>query len=226
MKKAFLLTALFLASWGAAAQDIVSHNISDFNQIVLTGKLNVVLEQGNKNSFEVTLHNITADRFSWTISDGKLNLRLRANTRQEGSADVKIVYKHIDALDVASASIRNEGTIESDLFEVKVANGGNINIAAQSKDITVNADGNSAVTLSGNTLYLNISANSKAKIDARALQARSAMVNAQVNAEIFVWGTERLEAKAGSNSVIYYKGTPEIFKTTTNLMGSIEQFAY
>ena len=226
MKKAFLLTALFLASWGAAAQDIASYNPGEFTQIILAGKINVILEQGNENTFEVTLHNIGADRFSWSSYDGKLSMKLKANTRQEGSADVRITYKHIDLIDATTASVRAEGPIPADIFTVKVANGANVTVETQSKDITVAADGNSAVTLSGNTLYLNINANSKAKIDARALQARSAIVNAQINAEVFVWGTERLEAKAGSNSVIYYKGTPEIFKTATNLMGSIEQFAY
>ncbi|MCD8185927.1 MAG: DUF2807 domain-containing protein [Rikenellaceae bacterium] len=226
MKKLVLLTAVFLCAGAATAQEVVSHKLNDFNQISLNGTLNVVLEQGEENSFEVTLHNTDADRFTWSTTDRKLALRLRANTRQQASADVKIIYKQIDALDVVSSSVRTENPIQSDLFELKLANGANVTIGVQAKDFTVHAEGNSAASLSGNTLYLHISAASKSKIDARGVESRSAVVNSTLNGEVFVWATERLEAKAGSNSVIFYKGIPEIFKQSTNLMGSIEQFSY
>lgn len=226
MKKILLSAALCFASLGLAAQDVVSHNLSEFSQIVLSGKMNVVLEQGDRNSFEVTLHNTEADRFSWSITDGKLNLRLRANTQRDVSADVKITFQRLNALDVSGASVRGESPVTDGIFTLKISNGGNVTLETRSKDVSVQADGNSAATLSGETLYLTIHANSKAKIDARAIQARSAIVTAQFNAEVFVWGTERLEAKANSNSVIYYKGTPEIYKPTTGTMGSVEQFSY
>lgn len=226
MKKIVLLTAVLLCVLGASAQEVVSYSLSDFNQLVLTGKMNVVLEPGDENKFELTLHNTEAERFTWNTADGKLSLRLRANTRQEGSADVRVTYKHIDGIDAVSSSVRAEGPVVSDIFELKVANGANVTLETQSKDVTVTADGNSAATVSGSTLYLHINATAKSKIDARRMEARAATVNAQLNAEVFVWGTERLEAKAGSNAVIFYKGTPEIFKQTTNLMGSIEQFSY
>lgn len=226
MKKTLLIALLGLLSLKVTAQDIVSHDLGDFNQIVLSGKMNVTLVEGDRNSFEVKFHNTTGDRFTWNVTDGKLNLRLRINTQREGSADVRITYKKLDGLDVSQASVRAEEAVESDIFTLKAANGANIVLESQSKDLTVNADGNSAVTLSGETLYLTINANSKAKIDARALQARSAIVATQFNAEVFVWGTEKLDAKAGSNSVIFYKGTPEIFKTSTSMAGSVEQFSY
>jgi len=226
MKKIGLIAVLLLGSTGLFAQEITAGNLGEFNQIVLTGKMNVVLVEGEQTGIEVILHNTEAERFSWSVSESKLNVRLKPNTQRDGTADVKITYKRLNALDVASSSVRNENTISSGIFDLKVANGANVTLQAEAKDITVSADGNSATTLTGNTLYLNISANSKAKIDARAMEARAAFVSTQLGAEVFVWGTEKLEAKAGSNSVIYYKGTPEIFKPTTNLMGSVEQFSY
>ena len=226
MKKILLSAALCLASLGLAAQNVVSHNLSDFNQIVLSGKMNVVLEPGDRNSLEVTLHNTEADRFSWNIGDGKLNLRLRANTQRDVSADVRIVFKRLNALEVSGASVRGESPVTDGIFALRISNGGHVTLETRSKDVSVQADGNSAATLSGETLYLDIRANSKAKIDARALQTRSAIVTAQFNAEVFVWATERLEAKANSNSVVYYKGTPEIYRPSTATMGSVEQFSY
>jgi len=226
MKKFALLTALMATCWGLTAQEIITHKLNDFNQISLNGNLNVVLVPGEENSFEVTLHNTDADRFSFSTTDGKLALRLKANTRQQASADVKIIYKKIDLLDVISSSVRGEGAIVSDLFELKTGNGANVTIEVNAKDLSVTADGNSAASISGKTPYLNIAATSKSKVDARGVEARSAQVTSTLNGEVFVWATERLEAKAGSNAVIFYKGTPEIFKQSTNLMGSIEQFSY
>ena len=226
MKKILLIIAGWAGCLGLSAQDIVSNNLGEFDRISLTGKMNVVLVQGDRNSFEVTLHNAEADRFSWTVSNGKLNLRLRANTQRESSADVKITYNGVNALEVSGASVRGENTFTGDIFTLTVNNGGNATVSTQSKDVTVQADGNSAATLSGKTLYLSINANSKAKIDARALEARAAFVSTQLGAEVFVWGTEKLDARAGSNSIIFYKGTPELFKKSTSLMGSIEQFSY
>jgi hypothetical protein len=226
MKKTRFILFLWLFVREVTAQEITLNDLGEFNRIVLSGKMNVTLEQGDRNALEVSLHNTTEDRFSRSVSDSTLTLRLRVNTRQESSADVKITYRTLNELEVATASERAESPIKADLFTLKVANGAKATIESHSKDLTVIADGNSATSLSGQTLYLTITANSNAKIDARALEARSAIVSAQFNAEVFVWGTEKLDAKAGSNATIFYKGTPEIFKTSAALMGSVEQFSY
>ena len=226
MKKTLLIAVAWIGTLGLSAQDILSNNPGEFSQLSLSGKMNVVLVEGDRNSFEVTLHQAEPDRFSWSVSDGKLNMRLRTNTQKESSADVKITYTKLNLLEVSGASVRCENALTGGIFSLTVNNGGNATVEVQAKDVTVQADGNSAATLSGQTLYLNIGANSKAKVDARVLEARAATVSTQFGAEVFVWGTEKLDAKAGSSSVIYYKGTPEIFKQSSSLMGSVEQFSY
>lgn len=226
MKKILLLVFFCTASLGLAAQNIVSHTVSDFNQLSISGKMNVIIEQGDENKFEVSLTDVETDKFSWTLSDKKLVLKLKANTRKDAVVDVKVTYKSLNGIHVTTASVRAENETDSGIFNIKLNNGAHLNMTINAKDITMSSDGNSAATLAGETLYLNIHANARSKIDARALEARSAIVTSQFGSEIFVWGTERLEAKAANNSVVYYKGTPEIFKPGNNTLGSIEQFSY
>lgn len=226
MKRTALIVAVLCwACAGGFAQEL-SLNPGKFDRIELAGKMNVVLVEGSVGSVEATLHNTESDYFSCSVTGGRLQVRLRPDPQRTGTADVKIVCPKIDRLDVSAASVSNKGVVTADLFELKTANGARAAIQTDSPDITVSADGNSSVSLTGSTLYLNIEAGSKARVDARALEARAATVSVQIGAEVFVWGTEKLDAKAGTGAVIYYKGTPRIFKPSTSLGGSVEQFSY
>ncbi len=224
--KRFLITAFLLAGFTAArAQDISSTNLPDINEIVLTGKMNVVLKESDKNGFEIRLVNTDPKKVVWTCNEGKLDIKLKANTQKQGSADVVVYYKRITSAKISGASARFESPITVGIFHLNVSNGATVSGEFATKDLAVQAEGNSATTLSGETDYLTLKANSKAKVDARALEARSAIVSSQFGAEVFVWGTEKLDATAGSNSVIYYKGTPEIFKMAEKTLGTVEQFS-
>lgn len=225
MKKLFLIAALFMIQTGLMAQDIKSDNLPDFKHISLSGKLNVTLEQSDRNSIEIKLNNSDLKNVDWSCKDNKLSIRLKATTQKSSSADVKIYYKDINSLEISGGTLHTEKPIETGIFDLNIGSGANVIAEINTSDLTMGADGNSATTLTGKALYLTLRANSKAKVDARGFESRCAIVSAQFGAEVYVWGTEKLDAKATSNGVIYYKGTPEILKISDKMMGSVAQFS-
>lgn len=228
MKRVSLFFAMLFLLHAVAAQDIKSENLQNFSKVLLSGKMNVTLEKSDSNSIEIKLINSDISKVDWSIKSSLLTIRLRPTPLNDsGSADVKIYYTDITAIDVRSgANVRFANAVDYEIFTASINSGANLAFEFNGSDLTVNAEGNSAANIKGTTDYLTVKATTMAKVDARDLQAKSVIAATSINSEIFVWGTEKLDAKAVTNSVIYYKGTPPILKTKGQLMGTVEQFSY
>ena len=225
MKRVLAILSLLCLHPALRGQDIKSENLPDFHRVALTGKLSVVLSPSDHNAIEIKLINSDLSKIDWSIKEEKLNIRLKPSTQKESSEEDRIYYRNLRAVEASGANVRLDSVITESLFSLSSAGGATIQGAFDTKDLTVSAEGNSALMLEGTTLYLTVRAMSKAKVDARNLEARTATVTAQMGAEAFVWGTEKLDAHAGSNGVVYYKGDPEILKVTEKMMGTVEQFS-
>lgn len=224
MKKIVFLTIMLVSALTMAAQEIKSDIAGEFSKVNFTGKLDVVLIKSSSNAIDIKLHNADVDKISWNVKNGELNVKLKANTQKTSSADVKIYYKDINAIKTTNAKVKASDTVEKGIFSISASNGGVISLDVDTKDLTVQADGNSAIMIAGDTDYLNVDANSKSKVDARNLEALSVNAKARYASEIFVWATDKLDATAGTNSNIYYKEMPEVLKVSEKMMGTVGQF--
>lgn len=225
MKKIILAAIMLVTCTGLGAQEIKTENLGDFNKISVSGKLNVTLENTGSSSMEIVLHNTDISKLEWSIKNGVLSVRLKPTTQKDSSADVKISYKNLNEISVIGAKAGFKDVVDNGIFSASVSNGGSLRLEVATKDVTIKADGNSALMIAGETDYLDIEANMKSKADARDLTAKSATAKARNGAEIFVNGTDKLDAVSGTSSAIYYKGDPEVLKMKTRMMGVIEQYS-
>ncbi|MCD7962184.1 MAG: DUF2807 domain-containing protein [Rikenellaceae bacterium] len=225
MKKITFLVLLMASVLTLSAQKVNYTNADEFNKIVLSGKINATLVQSDKNSFDMELFNTDVNKADWGVKNGTLTIKLKTNTQKESYAEVTIYYKNVNELEIIKSKVSFDEVVDNGIFKVSVSSGGNLSMEVDTKDLSVSADGNSAVMISGDTEYLNIDANAKSKVDARSLEAKSATVRSRFGAEVFVWGTDKLDATSGSSGVIYYKGNPEVLKVSEKMMGSVEQFS-
>ncbi|MCC8088087.1 MAG: DUF2807 domain-containing protein [Rikenellaceae bacterium] len=225
MKKLIFVAVLLVSVLALSAQEIKSDNLQDFNQITLSGTINATLVQSDRNALEMTLVNTEINKVDWNVKNGNLSIRLKSNSQKESRAEVTIYYKNINELNLVKARATFEEFVDNGIFKVNLSSGANLSMEVDTKDLTIVAEGNSNAIIEGDTEYLNIDANSKSKIDARNLEAKSATVRSRFGAEIFVWGTDKLDATSGSSAVIYYKGTPEVLKVSEKMLGSVEQFS-
>lgn len=222
MKRIFALLALLAVTYTGFAQKIVStQNLSDFNKIELTGRLQVELVQGDEASVEITLNNAEDKKLDWGIKNGVLSVRLKPGGGSSANADVKITYKDLVGLKVSSANVAVTNTIESPMLDMDISGGATVKADVDLNDLKVTAGGNSVLDLSGETKYYNLAANTKATVDSRSMKAENVVVKAATAASVYVYSSERIEITAATTSTVFYKGTPEIVRQKNSLGGEI-----
>ena len=89
------------------------------------------------------------------------------------------------------------------------------------KDLYLKVGGNSTADVSGTSKYLTLIAGAKSKVDCRNLLATDVRVEAASAAEAYVYVSERLQIFSGTGAAVFYKGAPEIIRSTSKMMGSI-----
>lgn len=222
MKK-FIITAvaLCLTISNYAQQTINSRQLEAFNKIELTGKLMVQLIQADSTAIDISLTKTELSKIDWGVRNGTLSVRLKPGSSADGMAEVKIYYKSLNELKLSGSNVAIKDAVNSLVLDIEMVAGATLGAQVNTKDVLLKASGNSSATLSGTTKYLTISAGSKSKVDCRQLETTDAKVDANSAAEVYVSATERLQLLADTGSSIYYRGEPEIFRSATKLLGTI-----
>ncbi|MDR2935773.1 MAG: DUF2807 domain-containing protein, partial [Rikenellaceae bacterium] len=202
MKKIALAAVLLFCAAGLSAQNIRSNELQDFSSLVLSGKLNVTLEPSGHNGIEIAMVDADMSRMEWGVKGGKLSIRLKANPigPTGGSADVKIYYMKLSSIEASGgASVGSLAAVRTGIFTLRATGGANIALELYTSDLTVTGEGNSVLLLTGSSDYITAKATTKGKVDARNLQTKTAMVNTQLAGEIYVWGSDKIDARATTN---------------------------
>ena len=221
MKRIAVLSVLICMVWTVSAQQsIKSQHVSPFHDITLSGRLNVEMIAADSSAIEVMLVDADISRFKWSVSDDVMNVSLRSQIGNKGYADVKIYYSEpISDIRVFEGQLIMKDTLNSGILKVSVASGATVTALLNVQDLEIEAVGNSVVQCSGNAKYMSLRATEKSKIDTRSVQSTSIEVDTSIGAEVYVSASERLVTNAKTNSSIFYKGEPQIFKQRSPKMG-------
>ena len=225
MKKFYLLLAAVLFSVSLHAQSVIETSINSFSRIRVSGNIAITVTRGDSLKIKAELQNIASDRFEWNVRDNELSIKLKQPFNSpKGSAIVAVSYDMLESIVVdGGATFLSNGAIRSDLLSLDASSRSVVSIEAETRDLSLVA-GNSSVTVKGYVEYLTIKANANASVNTVTMECQNATVTTASNAECYVSAEKRLEGRATTNSTIYYKGAPEIVKTSTSTLGSIESF--
>lgn len=233
MKKSLLtLVAVFLTNIVINAQTTKTINVGSFNSVDISGDISVLLTTDGDESLTYELpENVDESQFEWENKNGVLVLKLKdqivigKGKKVKPTAKVTIVYDELEAISVSSkASILAEETLEAEILDVKLNTSANIAINIDVRSLDINANTSSKITLGGNVEYLTVKASSSAYVNTITMECDNALINTNTNAECYATAIKKFEAKATTNSNIFYKGEPEIVKTSNSTLGSVEHF--
>lgn len=222
MKRLILLTAFMVMSLaGYAQQSVTARNMADFSGVELVGKLRVELIASDSVGLEVQLHNVGADRLDWSVKNDILSMRLRPGSSSEASADVKIYFKKLKTVKASASNVAVKGVLHALMLDVDLSAGAMFGAEVDVTDLELRIIGNSAADITGKAKYYAVSATTKSKANTRSLDVLDARVEASSAAEVYVTASERLNILSDSGASVYYRGTPAILRTSTRLMGTV-----
>lgn len=219
MSKRFFLVllSLVLSLQLGAQQTIKSDKIGKFSVVELNGNLSVELIPSGFNSIEIELIDGDITKLKWAVDNGVMKVSLKNTMGQDNPtrANVKIYYTELTKVIIEGGTLRTQGAMIADLFDVEAGSGAIVNLQVQSLDLSVLASDNSVVQVEGTTKYLSIQSSGKSKLDMRQLSSVSVNAEASSMSEVFVFAQQRLVAKTKSGAVISYKGEPTILRAST-----------
>ena len=222
MKKIALLFLAMTISWAASAQQsIVSKLLDAFASVDLSGKLHVELIRADSAYLKVKLNGTNSNRLAWGVKDGTLKIQLRPGGDKDANGEVKIYYTSLSQIKISGASVSIQGTLTQGMIDVNMDAGAIFSADLNVKDIYLNIGGNSVANLTGSAKYSTLLASAKSKVNARQLVSQDVRVEAVSSAEAYVQVVERIQIVANTGGAVYYQGEPEIYRSATKMMGTV-----
>ena len=222
MKKIALLFLAMTISWVASAQQsIVSKRLDSFTSVDLSGNLHVELIRADSAYLTVKLHGTNSNRLVWGVKDGALKIQLRPGGDKDANGEVKIYYTSLSQIYYSVASVSIQGTLTQGLIDVDKDARAIFSADLNVKDICLKIGGNSVANLTGSAKYSTLLASAKSKVNARQMVCQDVRVEAVSSAEAYVQVVERIQVVANTGGAVYYQGEPEIYRSATKMMGTV-----
>lgn len=222
----FLLLVLiaFGITFSTQAQEELSEtrSLDNFNKLIATNGINVLIRKGNEEKAEVRISNGLLSDVVTEVSNGTLKVKMRPQINKELSVLVIVHYKSLKEMTISKgASLETKTIILSDKLEISAKTGGSIKAEVECSNINITATGGAQISLYGWAERFEGKANTKAKIQAKTLNADRAIIKVSSGAEIWVKPKDYLEAIANTGGTIFYTSTPNKMNKKVSAGGEV-----
>jgi len=222
MKKVTLLLLLFCSI--LFAQETITTNLGDFNDLKVFSGLTVKLEKSDVAKIVIT--GSKADQVSVKNKNGllKLSLNFVDGFKYEDVSITLFYNKNIGVLDANEGSyILSDDILEQLNLELKVQEGAHIELPLNVKYLTIKTVSGGVIDINGTAQNQTVDANTGGIYKGYDLKSKQAVTSSSSGAIVHVQATEVLDAKVNFGGTIYYKGTPVELKTKKVAGGTIKQ---
>lgn len=223
MKKIVLVAFLMLSQMNFA-QEKLTKNLGDFNEVKVFDRISLQLVPGNENKIEIT--GDRKDDVEIVNKNGELKVRMKLEKLLKGEDITAILYftNPIENIEASEGSyVSSEATFKAIDFNVNSKEGSEIKINIDAQKLTVRATSGGILKLKGNATSQDIVINSGGIVKARDLITSQTTVAVNAGGEVEVNASELVDAKtrAGGDIIIY--GNPKKINKKTIAGGNITE---
>lgn len=196
----------------------------DFTKVKVSTGLDLYIRQGDKVSLTVEADENLHDIIITEVDNGRLKIYSEKNIWRAKARKIYLTVTDIEELKATSGSdAYSENTLKVKDFELSVSSGADANITVDADNITTSASSGADLRVSGkaNTHYS--SASSGSSISAYGLKSRDVTVKVSSGADINIYASESINARASSGGDIDYRGNPENVNKKTSSGGSVSK---
>jgi hypothetical protein len=227
MKTTFATTlflfALILAGTRVQA-DNQTRKVDSFTEISLRIGANIHLEQGEKQSVEVTAKSSTLDELITEVKDGKLIIRFPNknifwNDFRPGEITINITMPEINGLAVSgSGDILADDLIKSKILDLSVSGSGNIklkDLSAERVKSAISGSGNIIIAGKETAQDLSIVISGSGNFKGMDYSANDVTVKVVGSGNVGIEAKNNLYIRLAGSGNVTYKGKPSIDQSTT-----------
>lgn len=187
--------------------------VSGFDAVELSGLGNLVIEQGDKESLEITAEENLLPYLESRVIGGTLQLRVREFVSLQ---PIKEITYRLSVVDLGSIKTSGLGDIsisalDTGRLKAEISGSGKITIEdLQADEIDVKISGLGDINLSGQVDTQRVEISGAGNYQARNLESESADVRISGAGNATVWALEKLDVRLSGAGMIEYYGSPVI----------------
>lgn len=210
LKKTVLLFFMVLLSNAVFARDSEERVVKSFDDIRVTGRMEVRLEEGKKERLRIEAEGIEISKVFTEHSGGTLKIYIQRGFLKE-DIDVKVYVTYTKLREIHSsalASIKGKSIIKGDKLVVDVNRNGKaeLKIDVSTIDLTVSSSGE--LDISGRTETQNTRVNTGGKLKAFDLDCDNTYIRVNTTGTGEVRANKLLEATVNTAGNLRIKGSP------------------
>lgn len=199
-------------------------NLPPFNGIKNSMGIEVLIENGNSHEITVEADENLHEIITTEVEDGILIIKSDQMISRASSKKITIYNNQLNYIKATSGSeIKSNCIIKNEEITIEATSGAFINTRIDATSVETKSTSGAEIKITGTTTNHASSATSGSNIDAYKLISENTLVRASSGAEIDIFASKKLEAKASSGGDIDYKGSPKKMDSKTSSGGSISQ---
>ena len=206
-------------------RNVVSENrkiTTIFTEIKASTGLDIYITQEDQQNVTVEADENLQNLIITEVENGVLKIYSEKNIWNAKSKKVYISIKTLNSLKATSGSaVRSKTTIQSDEISIDASSGASVRMTVSANSLATNASSGATIKISGTANNHAAKASSGSSIKAYDLMSKNVIVKVSSGANIDLYASEKIEAKASSGGDIDYKGTPKKIIRKTSSGGSI-----
>ena len=231
IKKNLLAVALFLLSSHFLVAQEITRDLKSFRKIIVSPRVNLILEKGDKESIRLVYSNVSADKINITIQHNTLRVYLdgaKVNERTEQFTPSErrgiyhnayltayVTYKELEHLEIrGNQELTCNGPIRAERFTLRAYGENEIKLASVKADyMRTSLYGENDLKIKGGKAeYQKYKLFGENKIDTHELRSYSATTNTFGESRITLSTQDQLRINAFGESQITYNGDANVNK--------------
>lgn len=212
------------------AQSRIDADLEGFNTVKVTGNIALTLVQGEAYTLNTTMDNDFVNQLSWTVKDSVLVLQLKNNVfpgrgKEKPVAAITVTAPSITMIDAGTNStVRDSAVLSGDRIRIRAIDKANVVLELRARDVSVHTGSGASVILKGEAEYVTVDARTRSSVNSVQVAPKVMSAVSGSGAECYVRAEKKLQLRAVSKGIIYYKNEAEIVNQETRFFGKIEVF--
>lgn len=229
MKTKILLAAVLLISSFSHAQTKQEREVSDFNNIEISGAFTVYMRMGDKCGLTIVANDQDVlNNVESRVSSGKLTIEMDNDwwnwDNNSEKIELYITVTNLHQLELSGAcKVTSRNTLRGTTIELDASGASKIDVAIACNLLEANFSGATNTTLTGQCTKVNIETSGASAIYAADLQTENMNLEISGASKAEVNVTKQLVIEASGASKVRYKGNPSVSQDVSGA-SSVQKF--
>ena len=228
VKGLFLILFSILFTFDLKADEIIKKNLSDYTQLIVQGRMAVIVEEGKQYTAEIKIksQDVDPEKIAFVSKGNQMIIKYTGLSLKELDMVIVLKVPNLDLIESrqgARISMASNMRIKAPKIMVNIFAGGVITGKFDVESAEVNIDQGGDVVLVGTTKQFIANVTTGGSIDAVSFIANNGVVKVRMGGTILVNFRETLNASVFSGGLIRYRGNGTLTQKIT-LGGTIEKF--